>query len=237
MKIELHPSSQRGKNKIDWLDTKFSFSFANYFNPERMGFGALRVINDDTIAGGGGFATHSHDNMEIITIVMSGKLKHQDSMGNSGLIGKDEIQVMSAGSGIMHSEYNASANEPVKLFQIWIETKEQNIQPRYEQKNFADKIKANEIVTLVSGKAQADTLYIHQDAKISLAYLDKDKQVSYTLAKGNGLFAMNISGSIELAQHHLGERDAIAISETEKIIIKAQASAKILLIEVPLQTI
>ncbi|RJQ34286.1 pirin family protein, partial [Candidatus Parcubacteria bacterium] len=163
MQIELHPSSQRGKNKIDWLDTKFSFSFANYFNPERMGFGALRVINDDTIAGGGGFDTHSHDNMEIITIVMSGQLKHQDSMGNSGLIGKDEIQVMSAGSGIMHSEYNASANEPVKLFQIWIETKEQNIEPRYEQKNFAAKIKANEIITLVSGKVQADTLYIHQD--------------------------------------------------------------------------
>lgn len=234
MNIQIHPSSQRGANKIDWLDTKFSFSFANYFNPERMGFGALRVLNDDTIAGGGKFDTHPHDNMEIITIILSGQLKHEDSMGNSGIISENEIQVMSAGSGVMHSEANASATEPVKLFQIWIQAKEKDIEPRYDQKNFAKQLKQNQINTLVSGDRDNDTLYIHQDAKVSMAYCDTDIELDYPLEKEKGIFIMNISGQISIDKHKLNDRDAVAIDETDNIKIKAQANTKILFIEVPL---
>lgn len=234
MKIELHPSSQRGTSNIDWLDTKYSFSFANYFNIDRMGFGALRVLNDDTIAPGGGFDTHPHDNMEIITIVLSGELHHQDSMGNSGQIKSGEVQVMSAGSGVEHSEYNGSDQNPLELFQIWIESKERDIAPRYDQKSFQDKLAPNQIIPLVSGDQSADTLYIHQDAQISMASCDKDTELKYQLAKNHGLFVMAIEGEISIDSNQLKDRDAIAISEAEEVAINARANSKLLLIEIPL---
>lgn len=234
MKIELHPSSERGTNKLNWLNSKFSFSFANYYNPARMGFGALRVLNDDIIAPKQGFDLHPHDNMEIITIVIEGQLEHKDSMGGHGIINNNEIQVMSAGTGIMHSEYNASATQDLKLFQIWIESKEYNIKPRYEQKNLLEKLPTNKIITLVSGDKNSKTLYIHQDAKISIGYFDTKQEVKYPLANKHGLFIMNIAGQISLGKNKLNKRDAIAISQTNQVKINVQESSKILLIEVPI---
>ncbi|MFA6466653.1 MAG: pirin family protein [Patescibacteria group bacterium] len=234
MKIELHPSSERGANKLSWLDSKFSFSFANYYNPARMGFGALRVLNDDIIAPNQGFDLHPHDNMEIITIVIEGQLEHKDSMGGHGIINNNEIQVMSAGTGIMHSEYNASTTSPLKLFQIWIESKEHDIKPRYEQKNLLEKIPVNKIISLVSGDKDSETLYIHQDAKISMGYFDTKQEVEYSLANKHGLFIMNIAGQISLGKHKLNKRDAIAISQTNQVKINVQEPSKILLIEIPI---
>jgi redox-sensitive bicupin YhaK (pirin superfamily) len=171
----IHRAAQRGHINHGWLDTYHSFSFAQWYNPEKMGFGALRVINDDTIAPGKGFGMHPHDNMEIITIILAGSLKHRDSMGNEGIIKENEIQAMSSGSGIMHSEFNPSETEYCKLFQIWVLPGKQDIKPRYEQISFDPTGKENRFMTLVSPTKTDNSMFINQDAWFSISNLEKDK--------------------------------------------------------------
>lgn len=223
MKI-IHRSEERGENKIDWLDSKFSFSFANYYDPNKMGFGKLKVLNDDIFHGGGGFPNHPHKNMEIITIVTEGVLEHQDSSGGKGVCKVGDIQVMSAGSGIVHSEINHSSKEDLKLFQIWIETKEKDIKPRYEQKYFD--IEKNKIIVVASGFNEG--LYIHQDAKVCLG--DIDKEIEYKVLEGNGVYFFVVNGNFEVDGEKLKNRDAIGIDKN----IKIKGNGRFILIEVPL---
>ena len=228
MKIEVHRAEERGTAKHGWLHSKHSFSFADYYNPEKMGFGKLRVLNDDIVDPGQGFGTHHHDNMEIVSIVLEGSLEHKDNAGNHGVIKTGDIQRISAGSGITHSEYNHSKKEKVNFLQIWIETKEHNIKPSYEQKNFKD----NEFKLVISGNKKDNVLFINQNAFFSLGYLD-DK-IEYKLKeKNNGVYIFVIKGNVSIEGKQLKDRDAIGISEVDKINIKAKDS-KILLIEVPM---
>ncbi|PLX12533.1 MAG: hypothetical protein C0597_13065 [Marinilabiliales bacterium] len=234
MKITYHSADSRGHADHGWLNTYFSFSFANYYNPERIHFGALRVLNDDTIAPGEGFGTHPHDNMEIITIPLSGDLEHKDSMGNSGVIRRGEIQVMSAGAGIQHSEFNHNKNQELKLFQVWIFPNKRDVEPRYDQISIPDK--ENELFQIVSPNKDDDGVWIHQDAWFHLGNLTQGWNGNY-LFKGNnhGVFAFVIEGKITIDNHKLEKRDALQISETKEFNIRAEKDSRILLIEVPLQ--
>lgn len=237
MKTELHPAHERGHAKHDWLDTYHSFSFATYFNPAREKFGCLRVLNDDIVAGGTGFDLHPHNNMEIITIMLEGALEHRDSMGNVQVINKGEVQVMSAGTGIYHAEYNHSETEPAKLFQIWIFPREKGLKPRYDQLMIENADKQNELLTLVTpdNNQQDNSLWIHQDAYISKINLQKDKEFVYELkVPGNGVFTMLTEGKITAYGHMLNQRDAIAVSESEIVQIKSVEDSKVLFIEVPM---
>lgn len=231
MTIKLLPADTRGTSDLDWLQSNFSFSFANYYNPDRMGFGALRVINDDIVAPGKGFGMHPHDNMEIITLVLNGDLSHKDSMGNETVVKSGDMQVMSAGSGLMHSEMNASETEPVSLFQMWIYPKEQNINPRHDEKTIS--YGNNYFNTVVSGDKDADTLYIHQDAKIKLADFSEDTDISLDIDSGNGIHLIVIEGEIDVEGTALGKRDAIEITEMNTIGILGKMGAKVMVIEVP----
>jgi len=238
MKVELHPSSERGHAGYGWLDTYHSFSFANYFNPVRERFGALRVLNDDTIAPGAGFDEHPHDNMEIITIVLGGALEHRDSMGNTEVIRAGEVQVMSAGTGIRHAEYCHSQEEPATLLQIWIFPDQRGLTPRYEQRAFEPSQRKNAWQTLVTphNRQQEKALWIHQDAWLSVAGPEAGAQTDYSLhQEGNGLFLFVIEGSAEVEGYRLGKRDAIAISGSSRIGVKALENAEILGIEVPVK--
>lgn len=199
-----------------------------------MGFGKLRVLNDDTILGGGGFPMHHHDNMEIVTVVLSGVLAHQDSLGNAGTIKAGEVQMMSAGRGIDHSEYNHSATEPVTLFQIWIETKEENIAPRYDQKYFPPSDFINQVKIVASGYGDKGALYIHQLARVALLKTDQEKTIHYPLAPKSGLYLLNVAGKIKIAERILEPRDAAAISASSAVDIKMKASSQALLIQTPL---
>jgi redox-sensitive bicupin YhaK (pirin superfamily) len=198
-----------------------------------MGFGALRVLNDDIIAPARGFDLHPHQNMEIITIPFEGKLEHKDSIGGSEIIHPGEVQVMSAGSGIIHSEYNASETDELKLFQIWIETAEKDVEPRHETRRFD--LPANELVTLVSGSRNSDELFIHQEAKISRGKFSSGKEIGYSVPDGKGIFVISIAGQIEIAGEILKTRDSIEISDTDEIDIQIKDDADILIIEVPME--
>lgn len=238
MKTELHSANERGHASLDWLDTYHSFSFATYFNPAREQFGCLRVLNDDTIAGGTGFDLHPHNNMEIITIMLDGSLEHRDSMGNTQVIAQGEVQVMSAGTGIYHAEYNHSETERAKLFQIWIFPREKGLKPRYDQKFFEEQTIKNKLVTLVTPdiNQQDDSLWIHQDAYISTVNLEKDKSFEYTIRiQGNGVFAMVIEGNIKVNENSLNRRDAIAVKETDTVNFESVTDSKLLIIEVPMR--
>ena len=228
MKKEIYEAEDRGKADHGWLQSRFSFSFADYHDPNKMGFGKLRVLNDDIIAPDKGFGMHQHDNMEIVTIILEGALEHEDSMGNKEILKKGEVQRISAGSGITHSEINAS-KEKTKMLQIWIETKEQNIKPSYEQNKY--EIKDNEIKTIVSGKKQKNTLYIHQDAYFSIGKLNKNKSSEYKL-KTKMAYIFVIEGNVEIEKKQLSRRDAIGIKETDKINITAKEKSEFLIIEV-----
>jgi redox-sensitive bicupin YhaK (pirin superfamily) len=235
MKTVLHKADTRGKADHGWLNTRFSFSFAQWQDPERIHFGALRVLNDDYIAEGMGFGMHPHDNMEIITIPMSGQLEHKDSMGNTGIISKGEVQVMSAGTGIYHSEYNKNKDQPVSLFQIWIFPDKKNVTPRYAQKEFDFSTLKNSFRTIVSPMGSEEGLNIHQNAWFSIGKLDKESTYTYELKdKTNGVYAFIIEGSASINNEKLERRDALGISETEKIEIKADSNLEILLIEIPM---
>ena len=235
MKKIIHRADSRGKSELGWLHSRFSFSFANYYNPDKMGFGLLRVLNDDIIEPETGFGTHPHDNMEIITIILDGELEHKDSMGSGSIIHKGEVQVMSAGTGITHSEMNPSNDEKVNLFQLWIFPKEQNIKPRYDQKKFSVEERKNNLQTVASGFKTNGALYIHQDAAIILGNVEKGKKIMYKNIKpGNGSYLLVINGKINLAGEELSTRDAIGIWEQDQVEITAEENTDFVIIEVPM---
>ena len=199
MKKVFHPASSRGAADHGWLQAKHSFSFANYYNSERVQFGALRVLNDDIIAPGMGFGTHPHDNMEIITIPLDGTLEHKDSLDNIGVIETDEIQVMSAGSGVYHSEYNKNKDQSVSLLQIWVFPNKKNVTPRYDQKNIKDLKKVNSFYPIVTPNQNGPGMWIHQDAWFHLGEFDKETRINYNInKKGNGVYAFLIEGSVQI---------------------------------------
>jgi hypothetical protein len=239
MKKIIHKSANRGQANYGWLNANYSFSFANYYDPKKVNFGALRVLNDDTIQGGMGFGTHPHDNMEIITIPLKGALKHKDSMGNKWVaIETGEVQVMSAGSGLQHSEMNNSPSEEINLFQIWIIPNKSDVEPRYDQQKFDPSERKNKLQILVSSidEKLEGTLKIHQDAKISRIDLDENSEFNYTLKSENhGLYLMVIEGEISIDNEILAKRDAIEISEVKSIQIKSKSTSELLFVEAPMQ--
>jgi redox-sensitive bicupin YhaK (pirin superfamily) len=235
MKTLLFKAADRGTADYGWLKPNYYFSFAQYHHPAKVHFGLLRVLNDDFIGGGGAFPTHPHDNMEIVTIPFTGALKHKDSTGGEGIIQAGDIQIMSAGSGVQHSEANASATDPVTLFQVWIFPKERNIKPRYDQKTFDIAERANQWQTVVSPIAADHALWINQDARFSLTNLAAGKEIGYTTAfKNNGVFLVVINGSAEVNGQQLHKRDALGISEIEKFSVIASEDAELLAIEIPM---
>ncbi|WP_242135349.1 pirin family protein [Aestuariivivens marinum] len=238
MKTIVHKANSRGFANHGWLQANHSFSFANFYDPEKIHFGALRVLNDDVIAPKMGFGTHPHDNMEIITIPLKGVLKHRDNMHNAWQpILPGEIQVMSAGTGIQHSEINGSDTEHLSLFQIWIIPNKSNVKPRYDQKAFSEDDRKNKLQTLVTSieDNHIGSLKIHQDAVISRIDMDKDNSFEYQLKYSNsGVYVMNVYGNITIGNNTLGTRDAIGISETETFQVVANDNSGLLLIEVPM---
>lgn len=237
MKRIIHRSETRGLANHGWLRSRHTFSFANYHNPERMHFGALRVLNDDYVIPGAGFGTHPHDNMEIITIPLSGSLEHKDSMGNKGLIKTGEIQVMSAGTGIYHSEYNASNAVPVEFLQLWLFPNKRQVQPRYDQVKINEAAIKNTWLQLISPNLSDYGTWIHQEAWFHIGELDEGKSLPYTLKDSkNGVYAFVIFGMAEINGEMLCDRDGIGIWETESLQIKAINQSKILIMEVPLNS-
>ncbi|MES2731831.1 MAG: pirin family protein [Bacteroidota bacterium] len=236
MKTIVHQASSRGGANHGWLKAQHSFSFARFYNPDRMGFGLLRVLNDDIIAPSMGFGAHPHDNMEIITIPLSGALRHQDSTGNQAVIETNDVQIMSAGTGLTHSEVNNSTKEEVKLLQIWILPKEENIAPRYEQKTFSLDNSRNAFVTVVSPEEKDQGVWINQDAYLSLASLDQHVSLSYQPRKaGNGAYIFVIEGEVEVADTHLGKRDAMGLVEFDNFDLTALTpNTKVLVIDLPM---
>lgn len=235
MKTVVHKAQDRWHAQYDWLETHHSFSFAHYYNPEMMGFGVLRVINDDTIAWGRGFGMHAHDNMEIITIPFSWALKHQDNIGWWGTINVGDVQVMSAGRGIMHSEYNASATDPVHLFQVWMLPNQRWVAPRYDQKSFLAEWAKNQFQLLVSPDARDGSLMIHQDAFVSRISLDSGEKAEYLCRnKVNGSYIVVIEGSCIVADETLDARDAIGVMQASAIPFQAISDTEILVFEVPM---
>ncbi|WP_457611049.1 pirin family protein [Lutibacter sp.] len=239
MKKIIQRANERGTADYGWLKANFSFSFAHYYNPKKVNFGVLRVLNDDIIQAGMGFGMHPHDNMEIITIPLSGSLKHRDSMSNEWIpLHTGEVQVMSAGNGIMHSEMNNSKKNEVNLFQIWILPNKQEVNPRYDQKKFNSLERKNKLQILVSSIDEEfkGALKIHQDAQISRINLDSNSNFNYTLkSETHGVYIMVISGEINIDNNTFNIRDAIGISQTKNINITAKRDSELLLIEVPMQ--
>ncbi len=237
MTTQLFKSNSRGTADFGWLKANFSFSFGNYFNPERVQFGMLRVLNDDTIAGGTGFGTHAHANMEIITIPLEGGLMHKDSMGNEGVIRFGEVQVMSAGSGVEHSEMNASSTENAKTLQLWVFPNKEGVAPRYDQKSFDIENQKNTFVNIVSPNDENDgnALWIYQKSFFHLGIFDSNTSTTYKvrIAK-NGVYLFLIDGEIEVNNQVLKARDAMGITNFDVVDIKINSEAKILLIEVPM---
>ncbi|CAM3800133.1 pirin family protein [Flavobacterium cucumis] len=236
MKTIVHKANERGHANHGWLNAYHSFSFANWYNPEKIQFGMLRVLNDDTIAGGMGFGTHPHDNMEIITIPLEGDLAHKDSMGNGTTIKSGDIQVMSAGTGIQHSEFNPNPDQHTKLFQIWLFPKYHNVTPRYQQITLDKSLEKNDFAQILSPNPDDAGVWIHQDAWFYLSNFDTDFSKKLSLKKeGNGFYIMNIEGEIEINGQKLEKRDAIGIWETNEIQVKANSNAKFLLMEIPME--
>lgn len=229
-------ANTRGHANHGWLNAYHSFSFASWYNPERVQFGVLRVLNDDTIAAGMGFGTHPHDNMEIITIPLEGDLAHKDSMGNAETIKTGDVQVMSAGTGIQHSEFNPNADQHTKLFQIWLFPKVRNVVPRYQQITLDKSLEKNDFAQILSPNADDAGVWIHQDAWFYLSDFDKGFSKQLALKKeGNGFYIMTIEGEIEVDGEKLEKRDAIGIWETSAIEIKANTDAKFLVMEIPME--
>ncbi len=231
----LHLAASRGHANHGWLDSKHSFSFANYYNPERMQFGVLRVLNDDTVAAGMGFGKHAHDNMEIISIPLVGDLEHADSMGNTTVIKNGDIQVMSAGTGITHSEYNKNKDQEVKFLQIWIFPNKQNVVPRYDQitLNLADR--HNNLQQIISPNENEEGVWIHQNAWFHLAKFDQYFASAYTMKDPlNGLYIFNLSGQVQINDQILHPRDGYGIWETNNINIKSITESEFLIMEVPM---
>jgi redox-sensitive bicupin YhaK (pirin superfamily) len=234
MSITKYPAEGRGVGDIAWLRSRFSFSFARYYDPARMGFGKLRVLNDDTIAPVNGFGMHEHDNMEIVTLVTEGILEHKDSEGNGGTLRADDVQVMSAGSGIAHSEINPSEEEMLALFQLWIETKEQGIKPRYNQKHF--EFPENTLTVVASGDGDHGALYIYQDARVMVGNFTAGGKHTHIIPAGRGIFALATEGSFQIStEAHvetLENRDAVEITDAHSVTIETATGGRVLIIEV-----
>ncbi|VXB13006.1 Quercetin 2,3-dioxygenase [Flavobacterium sp. 9AF] len=232
----IHRANTRGNANHGWLNAWHSFSFANWYNPERVHFGALRVLNDDTIAAGMGFGTHPHDNMEIITIPLEGDLAHKDSMGNAATIKTGDVQVMSAGSGIRHSEFNPNADQQTKLFQIWLFPNKENVTPRYQQITLDQSLQKNNFAQILSPNPEDEGVWIHQGAWFYLSDFEQDVTKQLALKKeGNGFYIMTIEGEIEVNGEKLNTRDAIGIWNTNTLEIKAVTAAKFLVMEIPME--
>jgi quercetin 2,3-dioxygenase len=235
MKTVLHKANTRGQANHGWLNSHHTFSFAGYYNPARTNFGALRVLNDDIVSGGAGFGQHPHDNMEIISIPLRGALEHGDNTGGHGIIKSGEVQIMSAGSGIAHSEKNASKTEDVNFLQVWVFPKERNIQPRYDQKLFSSAERANKFQTVVSPDRKEGSLWINQDAWFSLGKLSKGSSKDYAMNKNtNGVYAFVIEGDVTINDQKLNKRDGFGVWETDKLTITGDSDAEVLLMEVPM---
>jgi redox-sensitive bicupin YhaK (pirin superfamily) len=239
MKAKLYRAKDRGTANYGWLKANYSFSFSNYYNPEKVNFGALRVLNDDTIDAGMGFGTHPHDNMEIITIPLQGSLKHRDSMSNKWIpIETGEVQVMSAGTGVQHSEMNNSPVDEINLFQIWIMPNEQEVEPRYDQKKFEASERKNKLQVLVSPFSNKieGSLIIHQNAQISRIDLSENTNFNYKInSEYQGVYMMVIEGEVKIDNETLIKRDAIGIEQTNNFEIKAIKKTQLLFIEVPMR--
>lgn len=234
MKTVVHKSESRGTANHGWLNSKHSFSFAGYYNPERMHFGALRVLNDDQVAEGMGFGTHPHDNMEIVSIPLYGDLEHKDSTGKNEVIRQGDVQIMSAGTGLQHSEYNHNKDKEVQFLQIWVFPKKRDIEPRYEQKTYSPEGRVNQWQTVVS-PTDGDAVWINQDATFSLANLDAGSTLDYEVKQpGNGVYLFVLTGEVEAAGEKLDTRDAVGVSDTDAFKVKAGSYAEVLAIEVPM---
>ena len=235
MHTVLHKANTRGHANHGWLDAKHSFSFANYHNPERMHFGVLRVLNDDRIAPARGFGTHPHDNMEIISIPLEGDLEHKDNMGNGTIIKNGDVQVMSAGTGITHSEFNANEDKDVKVLQIWLFPNKKNVTPRYDQLAIRDIEKNDEFYQILSPNKDDQGVWIHQNAWFHLGDFSKKQNINYKLKnKENGVYAFVIEGDANIAGQALNKRDGFGIWNTENIEIQVEKNSKVLLLEVPM---
>ena len=231
----LHKSESRGDANQGWLHSKHTFSFANYYNPERMHFGVLRVLNDDTVAAGMGFGTHPHDNMEIISIPLEGDLEHKDSMGNTTVIKNGDIQVMSAGTGIQHSEYNKNKDKAVKFLQIWVFPNKKNVTPRYDQITLKLEDRHNKLQQILSPNTDDEGVWIHQNAWFHLGKFDKGISTDYSIkGKGNGVYIFNLNGTLEVNGQQVETRDGFGIWDTDKINIKATTDSEFLIMEVPM---
>lgn len=232
----LHKSDSRGIADHGWLKSRHSFSFANYYNPERMHFGVLRVLNDDYVEAGMGFGTHPHDNMEIISIPLEGDLEHKDSMGNTTVIKNGDIQVMSAGTGIQHSEFNKNKDKPVKFLQIWLFPNKRNVTPRYDQLALVKEERLNKFQQILSPNPTDAGVWIHQDAWFHITQLEKGKELEYKLKKsGNGIYTFVLSGEIQVDTAKLSSRDALGVWDTNELNYAAISDAEILVMEVPMK--
>ena len=235
MKTVLHPANSRGLANHGWLNSRHTFSFANYYDPSRMNFGMLRVLNDDVVDGGKCFGTHPHDNMEIISIPLQGDLEHKDSIGNIAVIKQNDVQIMSAGTGIYHSEYNMNSNTKVNFIQIWVFPKEKNIQPRYQQITFNPEARVNKLQQVVTPVNGEEGVWINQDAWFHLGNLKKDFKIDYSVKKkGNGVYAFVLEGEVRVKDQQLHKRDGFGIWDIDTFSIVADSDAQILLMDVPM---
>lgn len=235
MKTIVHKADTIGKANHGWLNSSHSFSFANYYNPERMNFGVLRVLNDDIVAPGMGFGKHPHDNMEIISIPLEGDLEHKDSMGNTTVIKQGDIQVMSAGTGIFHSEYNKNQDKEVKFLQIWVIPNQKNVAPRYDQITLNPSDLKNQLSQILSPNQGDAGVWVHQNAWFHLGTFDTGKEASYELKDpNNGVYAFVLEGDLTIDDQKLNKRDGLGILDTDSIKITANSPSKILLMEVPM---
>lgn len=236
MKTVLHKAETRGHANHGWLNSHHTFSFANYYHPERMNFGVLRVLNDDKVDGGQGFGTHPHDNMEIISIPLKGDLEHKDSMGNVAVIREGDIQAMSAGTGIYHSEYNKHAGEPVEFLQIWVFPNKKNVEPRYDQISLDNSQLKNHFQQVLSPNPDDEGVWIHQNAWFHMGELEEGVETTYQIkSENNGVYAFILEGEVTIEGEDLSKRDGYGVWESDKIRIKANKNAKILLMDVPMQ--
>lgn len=231
----LHKADTRGVANLGWLDSRHTFSFSHYYNANRMNFGALRVLNDDTVAPGMGFGKHPHANMEIVSIPLEGDLEHQDSMGNQTVIRKGDIQIMSAGTGVEHSEYNKNADKEVKFLQIWVIPNKQNAAPRYDQITLTEADRQNRFQQILSPNPDDDGVWINQNAWFHLGKFAAGTIAQYTLKqKGNGIYAFVLSGNVEINNQQLGPRDGFGVWESESLKVLSNSDSEILLMEVPM---
>jgi redox-sensitive bicupin YhaK (pirin superfamily) len=235
MKSIFYPASERGHVNFGWLDSHHSFSFGHWYDPAKIHFGALRVLNDDVVLGGGGFGMHPHDNMEIVSIPLDGTLTHKDSTGTDGSIQTGDVQIMSAGTGIRHSEYNASKSDKVNFLQIWVIPKKENIKPRYDQKKFTESGRLNQWQVVVSPDEKDGGVWINQDARFARLSLEQGKEISFEPKfKGNGVYIFLLDGQVQIGDKRLEKRDAIGIEEADSVSIRADRKAELLAIEVPM---